>query len=90
MKMFAFWKYDLFPYVLGGEVEKMDERGCVETKNYGPGRWFTPIKLLPVEPGRALLAKLEALEAEHDEALTALNNDFTVRARVVFGKELGP
>lgn len=83
-RMIAFWRYDLFPFVLGSEVTKMDDRGRVVTKGYGPGHWFTPIKLLPLKSGLALLAKLQALASAHGAERAALDRDFRERAETLF------
>jgi hypothetical protein len=54
-RLYAFWRYDQFPYVLGGAVVQMHADGLVETENYGRGAHFRPIKLtLPAELGAAL------------------------------------
>lgn len=67
-EQFAFWKYDGFPYLLGGTVTKMDDTGRVETKEYGKGFWFMPVKILPVNAGKRMLAKLEELRKKHSVA----------------------
>lgn len=73
-RLFAFWKYDLPPYVLGGEVTRMNDNGAVETQNYGRNNWFKPIKLMPVKQGRILLERLEKREAEHRKAERELHD----------------
>lgn len=67
--LFAFWHYDSFPFVLGGTVMRMAGDGSVEIKEYGTGGWFKPFKILPFEEGKALQAKLKALEAEFNDAI---------------------
>jgi hypothetical protein len=52
-KLFAFWGYDIFPYVLGGEVEELKADGDVTVKGYR-GMKFTPIKLFPLAKGRKI------------------------------------
>jgi len=71
-RLYAFWKYDHFPYVLGGEVTKMLPDGAVETVGYGKGFSFTPFKIVPLEEGKKIVAQLQSLkdaknkaEAEH-------------------------
>src|SRR5215208_5186423 len=66
--LYAFWRYDSFPFVLGGPVTRMDEEGRVETENYGAGNWFTPARLLPRAAGEKLHGELKLLEAQHGEA----------------------
>ena len=77
--LFAFWRYDFFPYVLGGPVDAMDEKGNVQTTNYGYGRWFRPIKLVPLVAGKELLAKLEVLRTEHLEAKRKLDEEWRAK-----------
>jgi len=74
--LFALWRYDLFPYVLGGTVDLMSAKGNVNTVEYGYGMNFTPIKLMPVKAGKALLAKLMELREEHRAATKKLNDEF--------------
>jgi len=64
MKYYAFWKYDRFPGVLGGEVTNMRADGSVETVEYGKGFWFHPFKILPLTEGRQLANKLLSLLEE--------------------------
>lgn len=78
-KLYAFWRNDVYPYVLGGPVTKMDEEGRVQTRNYGPGHWFTPIKLLPHKSATKLLEELAKLREEYLQALSVLNADYRGR-----------
>lgn len=79
-KLYAFWRYDQFPYVLGGTVTKMFDNGTVETKEYGRGSCFTPIKIVPLKAGmiikrdldkkqELLRISLEAVQLQADEEL---------------------
>jgi hypothetical protein len=87
--LFAFWRYDLYPYVLGGVVDMMDDQGLVRAPSYGNG-WFQPIKLMPIKKGKELLdalkghphglenqrrQALETFDAHWDETLFALFPD---------------
>lgn len=58
-KLYAFWSYDQFPYVLGGTVTKMFDDGTVETKEYGQGSRFTPIKIVPLKAGMIIQQDLD-------------------------------
>jgi len=71
---YAFWRYDLFPYVLGGTITKMREDGCVGTVEYGS--YFNPVKILPVDAGKELHKKIEALARERADALKKFNADW--------------
>jgi cellulose biosynthesis protein BcsQ len=72
----AFWKYDLFPYVLSGEIMNMDKDGKVQTKEFGPGHWFHPIKILPNEEGLEIHKVLESFEQEYKEAQKELTEKY--------------
>jgi hypothetical protein len=61
MKSFmAFWKYDLYPYVLSGECDEIVQDGFVRPKGYGGSR-FKPLFILPLEQGAELRDLLNAL-----------------------------
>jgi hypothetical protein len=67
--MFAFWKYDLFPYLLGGTVVKTrkEKDGIwAETKEYGRGYCFRVAFFLPTKIGKKLKEELETLRSEKD------------------------
>ena len=70
---YAFWRHDHFPYLLGGTVTKMDERGRVQTDQYGVGSWFCPVKILPLRAGLALHAKLRAATEDYRLAQARLH-----------------
>ena len=74
--MVAFWRYDSFPFVLGGHVTKLRADGSVETRQYGHGYYFTPFKILPKEAGEAVLEEFKKLREEHDTATRALNKEW--------------
>lgn len=74
--LFAFWRYDLYPYVLGAEIDAMTDKGSVHapsySRSYADG-WFTPIKVMPAKAGKALRDKIEQLRANHATAVVRLN-----------------
>lgn len=84
----ALWRYSGFPYVLGGHVTKVDAQGRVETREYGFGYYFTPVKVLPAEEGEAVLANLKALDRKHAEAVKIFNVQWAARARAAGGVDL--
>ncbi len=79
--LFAFWKNDTFPYLLGGNVTRMDYNGRVETSEYGKNHWFLPVKILPKGAGENLLAKLKELETERRASLDTFNEGWRKRLR---------
>lgn len=48
-KMYAFWKYDIPPFLLGGEVKEIQEDGCVSVVGYTSR--FKPVLIVPIEKG---------------------------------------
>ena len=79
-KLFAFWRYDTPPYLLGAEVVKVDKNGFVEALGYN-GFKFKPVLIVPLEKGIKLNKKLKKAEAKYrrkmEEAKTEL--DLTVK-----------
>lgn len=77
--LFAFWRYDLYPYILGSEIDAMTAKGSVHApaycKSFADG-WFTPVKVMPVVSGRELNAKLEKLRADKRAADIALDTEW--------------
>lgn len=80
-KLFAFWKYDLFPHVLGGEVEKIFPNGNVEILSYGKGFVFTPIKILPKEDGQKLWEKINCLVSQRNDAQSKFNQEWSQKLK---------
>ena len=78
-KLRAFWKYDLFPYVLSGEIVRMTEKGYVETKEYGNGYFYNPIKIYPNEVGIEIQDKLQKLEYEYDQKKNKLLEEYRLK-----------
>jgi hypothetical protein len=76
---YAFWTYDLFPHILGGTITKMRDDGSVETEEYGKGRYFKPMKVLPGHIGKELNEKIRALAKERDRALKEFNADWDLK-----------
>lgn len=50
----------------------MNDRGHVETLEYGSGTYFNPIKILPKSVGMKLKEELDALEEKHDAECKSL------------------
>jgi hypothetical protein len=72
--LFAFWRYDLYPYVLGAPITRMDDNGNAFAPSYQA--WFHPIKIMPLEAGKALGARLEQMRAEHRAARALLDTEW--------------
>lgn len=83
MEVFAFWKYDLFPFIHGGEVTELFDKGIVEVKNC-KGYRFKSFRLTNLKEGMELKQKLKQLEQEHRTEILAVNNKYINKV-----KELG-
>lgn len=76
--LFAFWRYDAFPYVLGAEILEMGDDGFVSARGF-TGMRFKPIKILPLKAGVFLKQKLDELRtaerAAHQEVDTKFRKE---------------
>lgn len=73
-KLYAFWKYDNPPYLLGGEVESIDEDGFVTVKGYSSFR-FRPVKIVSLEKGIKLHKELHKAEAKYRRIVNNANDE---------------
>jgi len=83
MKLFAFWKHDSFPYLLGGTISKWCEKDYpgkdfVETEEFGLGCYFRPVKVMPVAPALEILSKLNKLKKQYEEELKDIHNEYDI------------
>lgn len=77
----AFWKYDLYPYCLWGEVVHATEGSdIVAVKNYGTVRVLT---ILPYDEGQKIAARLQKLSDEYRRREAALKAKFRRNAFAV-------
>lgn len=72
-RKYYFWKYDLFPFLLG-EPGVRQPNGSVETENFGKGYHFSPRYEFSLKDGRRFHAELRRLEAERDKAMQDVND----------------
>ena len=84
MKLFAFWKYATFPFVIGGEITRMLDNGMVETKQFGKGMFFEPFKILPLKEGEKKLAAFKRLKHEYDLSHTQFREEWFEQAEKIF------
>jgi len=82
-KLYAFWKYDLCPYMLGGEVEAMRPNGRVIIKGYR-GMSFKPIGILPDETGADALGYLNRLREKYNKEEKELKDRYRKYAQRIF------
>lgn len=75
-KSYAFWRYDKFPYVLGGIVTKLLPTGNVEVEGFGTNTTgFKPIMVIPQERGRIIAKNLERLKASRDQQIADIEQN---------------
>jgi hypothetical protein len=82
---FAFWSYDLYPYMLGGKTTFMHKDGLVETEGF-TGMLFRPFKILPAETGQELYGKIQELRQEYAEAKDKLKTEFDKKLDELTGR----
>ncbi len=80
-KLYAFCKYDKYPYVNGGVISSWcvnDYPGpdYVELENYGKGFYFKPIKIVPKEIGLKMMKELETLTVELNNKQNELREEY--------------
>jgi hypothetical protein len=83
--LYAFWDYDLCPYIIGGEVKVMRPNGRVVVQGY-LGMLFKPIAILPDEAGLTALNQIRSLRGEYSEAESALKKAYKKEALKVIGR----
>lgn len=71
-KLYAFWKYDMPPYLLGGEVEEVKDN-MVRVKGYTG--WFKTIKIVSLEKGIKLQKKLNKAKAKYMKITQQADNE---------------
>lgn len=79
---YAFWAYDKFPYVIGGEVTEFLEsphRIRVRVKGYGNSDIY-PFRIIIGKLGAEIIDKLKDLTSRRNSEMTALQERY--------GKEL--
>lgn len=89
--LFAFWRYDQYPFVLGAPVTEMDDEGKVYVPNYQG--WVKPLKLMPLKKGKELLEALkgaEGLERQRKAALEKFEDHWARTLHVLFPEALNP
>lgn len=62
-KIWAFWEYDRYPYLLSGPVKRITDEGYATVDNYG-GATFRHNFVLNAKQGKSLQFELDVLEAK--------------------------
>lgn len=82
--LYAFWNYDVCPYMIGGEITEFVSGGKVHVKGYGTMR-FKPIAILADDDGKNALATLIKLRYISSQAIKTLKMKFKNEARLNIG-----
>lgn len=83
-ELFAFWKYDQLPYLLGGEVSEMRGDGAVYIDSYTG--WFQPRILMPKQKGAQLYENLQKIRKEYREAKKRLRKEYIEKTIDIIGR----
>lgn len=89
MKLYAFWKYDLFPYLLGGKVEKVRDDGWVSVGGY-PGMKFNPVRVLGEKVGEKLHAEVKKLTSNYEADQRKLRDEYLCRINALLAEHSIP
>jgi len=81
--LWAFWRYDLYPYCLGAEVVQTNDDGSVYCKGWDNSKIY-PSLLVPGKPGEQLLEELKSLKAQYRARKNDLAKQFRSKARQAF------
>lgn len=75
---YAFWEYDQYPYVLGGQVTNTLPNGNVEVAGYyGRGTTgFKPLIIFPYKLGKLIAQRLTELKQQRIDELKRVNVSF--------------
>ena len=84
--LYAFWDYDLCPYMLGGELIEFTDTGNIRAKGYD-GMSFKPIAILPGQTGKDALKLLKELRHNYSKQEKELKTRFKEAARGLVGLE---
>jgi len=85
LKLWAFWNYDLFPFLCNGRVNQVATHGSVEIVNI-PGCFYHPRFLLPADEGKKLSAELDKLEGEQRSAVDAVKRTYVKKLNELLSK----
>lgn len=86
-KLYAFWKYDQFPYVLGGEATKaikdsVSGKVYYQIKGYD-GMQFLPLKVVDLSVGLKIQKKLDDLQIRRNAFLKQANDMFELELKAI-------
>lgn len=82
--LFAFWKYDLFPYVSGGRVEEIGNGGLAKIIGY-QGFVFKPFHITTYKDGVKRYDDIKIIENEYKEKCKMLKEEYTEKVELALG-----
>jgi len=83
--LYAFWKYDQFPYRIGAAIQSVDDAGCtINPKGYSRNDKFRARYVLSRTGGEKVAKQLNQLVAERQAALEAIEAKFAKRLEEEF------
>ncbi len=88
LRLYAFWRYDRFPFVRGGEIggwcpHDWPGQDHIHLKN-SPGYFYKPIKIVPLTLGLKIQKTLDQMEAEREQGLNAVYSNFNQKLKELF------
>lgn len=78
-KIFAFWSYDKFPFVIGDSVTPLS-LGLMKTDHYGQYGTQSVIAYRPVQSGVEIQQQLKSLESELKHKIENLQTEYETKA----------
>lgn len=87
-KAYAFWKYDLFPYILGGRVseilkEKDTGKTYIKSSDFS-NMSFYPVFFLDEKTGAGMVKEIEELRADKKEEQAFLDKKYVNKLNALF------
>lgn len=71
--LMAFWNYDIFPYVVSGKVEKINEDGSIQSLG---NHTFKPIIILPESNGREIQKEIDIIKSKFEKEKKELHKKY--------------
>lgn len=86
--LYAFWGYDLCPYVLSGIVESFENDGKIVPEGYGRMIAVKPLAIIPDDAGKKAQEVLASIRKEYAIKEKALKKQYKNAALKTVGLEV--
>lgn len=86
---FAFWRYDLPPYVLGGVVVKKFDNGTCSIEGYS-GYAYRPFLILPEAEGRRKYEQIQQATDAYQQAIRDAKTLLNSTVESILGMPIPP